>query len=698
MSVSEKMQFVLTANADGYINAMRKAGDATDTELGKAESKLDSVAGKMTKFGVGAVAAAGVAAVGLFKVGQSASDLGESVNAVNVTFGEAAAGVLKLGENAAKTVGLSKTEFNGLAVQFSSFAETIAGKGGDVVGTLDNLTQRAADFASVMNLEVNDATALFQSGLAGESEPLRKFGLDLSAAAVDAYAYAHGIAETGKQLTEGEKVQARYGLLMEKTAKNAGDFANTSDGLANQQRILTAELKNLASGIGQGVLPVMTTMISTVRQGVQMFTDLPAPVQKTIGTFATLGVGALAAAGSLSFTIGKVISMRDNLSQLGPKASGALVVLGVAATATALYMNKLHQEAQRTVDDFKAISRASDDEAIGRFRMELFLTGVEGKSTSETLKKFAEVNIEGAKRVRDLTQARIDSGVATQQEIGLVAGLQAAIENEMTARAQEAVTARESSDAVTQLSKDKRDDKDATTSVATATRALSKDRRDDAADAKAQAAATKEVEDSLAKMDTALQTLKGHLDERSAWENVLQSMGAMLTLVASGTASWRDLGAATDDEVSKVADYISAIDNIKPEVKTYLYQELDKGNLDYVLKVLEDLKQGVDVPVYLKTIGKFDLKGARAGGGPVNDGTYLVGEQGPELLSIGGSGHVTPAGETARMLGGGAPGWTSPAPIVVNVDARGAIGLSPVDLQRVVVTAIERYKRKGGTL
>lgn len=186
-----------------------------------------------------------------------ASSVGESVNALNVVFGEAAQGVIDLGEAASGAKGLSSLDFNNLSVQFSNFVKTVAGDGGDVVGTLDDLTTRAADFASVMNIDVSDAASLFQSGLAGETEPLRRYGIDLSAAAVDAYAYANGIAETGEQLTEAQKVQARYGALMAQTNQTAGDFANTSDSLANQQRILNAEWENMQAQLGTALLPVM---------------------------------------------------------------------------------------------------------------------------------------------------------------------------------------------------------------------------------------------------------------------------------------------------------------------------------------------------------------------------------------------------------------------------------------------------------
>lgn len=206
-----------------------------------------------------------------------ASNLNESLNAVQVTFGKNAKGITALGENAAKALGLSKTEFNDLAVRFSNFTRTIAGKGGDVVGTMKDLTTRASDFASVMNLDVNQAAQLFQSGLAGESEPLRQFGIDLSDAAVKAHALARGIWDGKGEMTEAEKVQARYSLLMKATNKTAGDFANTSDSLANRQRIANAQWKNAKASIGQALLPVMQSVTAFIQEkvvpAVQAFGD-----------------------------------------------------------------------------------------------------------------------------------------------------------------------------------------------------------------------------------------------------------------------------------------------------------------------------------------------------------------------------------------------------------------------------------------
>jgi murein DD-endopeptidase MepM/ murein hydrolase activator NlpD len=249
---------------------------------------------------------------------QEASDLNESLNAVKVTYGKNAEAVNRLGEEAARSLGLSKTEFNALSVRFSNFATTVAGNGGDVVGTLDDLTTRASDFASVMNLDVKEAAELFQSGLAGETEPLRAYGIDLSAAAVGNHAVATGIAESANEMTEAQKVQARYSLLMKSTAKTAGDFANTSDSLANRQRIVKAEMANAKAEIGTALMPAM--------EGLARLTQTQlVPAVRTFGQWmSTTGVPKLQQLGGW---------VRDNGSWLGKLA----IAVGGAVVAWKAY-------------------------------------------------------------------------------------------------------------------------------------------------------------------------------------------------------------------------------------------------------------------------------------------------------------------------------------------------------------------------
>lgn len=234
--------------------------------VNQAEGAFGQLSNSVKKFaGVAVAAFATIGGTQFLKDSiKQASDLGESINAVNKAYGNYAKDVLALGDDVASRLGLSTVDFNAAAVRFSAFAERITGGSGDIAGVVDSLTTRAADFASVFNIDVSEALAVFQSGLSGEAEPLKRFGINLLDSEVKAYAYANGIANVGAQLTETQKVQARYGLLLESTAKTAGDFADTSDGLANSQRILQANIKNLQAQVGEGLTPVMASLTSAL--------------------------------------------------------------------------------------------------------------------------------------------------------------------------------------------------------------------------------------------------------------------------------------------------------------------------------------------------------------------------------------------------------------------------------------------------
>jgi hypothetical protein len=259
------MSLVLNVEILGEFKNLSKATKGAGDSFSKLGGKFATIGKNIAKVtaGVG-LGLAAAAASQIRPAIQAASDLSEATNAVNVAFGDVADGILELGENSARGLGLSSTELFGMATQFSSFAKTIAGEGGNVVGVVDDITTRGADFASVFNLDVGDALAKFQSGLAGQSEPLRMYGIDLSAAAVEAHALEKGIHDGDGAMSEAEKTMARYSLLMEETDLVTGDFAATADGLANSQRILEATIEEVRAEIGEAFLPILETLMAFI--------------------------------------------------------------------------------------------------------------------------------------------------------------------------------------------------------------------------------------------------------------------------------------------------------------------------------------------------------------------------------------------------------------------------------------------------
>ena len=315
---------------------IRIVTDLDPKGLKEAERGLEKLKSISDSAFRGVAIGAGLAAAAFGKLAmdsiRQASNLEESTNAVNVAFGKSAEAVLAIGKNSAESLGLAKNEFNEAAVRFSAFAERIVGEGGDASTFIAEITQRAADFASVFNIEVSEALRVFQSGLAGEAEPLKRFGINLLQSEVQAYALASGIIEVGQQMTETQKVQARYGLLLESTAKTAGDFANTSDGLANSQRILKARFTDLQAEIGQALLPAFTDLFKAVA-------DRVLPELEKLGEFLRSPDGKKAIEDLANTVSDLTIKFLDNLEGIIRTATAIAtftVAVKVATTAVQL--------------------------------------------------------------------------------------------------------------------------------------------------------------------------------------------------------------------------------------------------------------------------------------------------------------------------------------------------------------------------
>lgn len=203
------------------------------------------------------IAGAGQKIVGFFTDSISAaSDLGESINAVNKIFGTSSQVILDWGDTQANSYGLSQRAFNQLATPLGAALKNMGFSQDEVADSTINLTKRASDMASVFNTTVPDALEAINSALRGEANPIERYGVSVNAAKVEMRALADTGKATASELTETEKAAARLALIFEQTESVAGDFTQTSGDLANAQRIQTARTEELQATIGQKLIPV----------------------------------------------------------------------------------------------------------------------------------------------------------------------------------------------------------------------------------------------------------------------------------------------------------------------------------------------------------------------------------------------------------------------------------------------------------
>jgi hypothetical protein len=195
----------------------------------------------------------------------AAADLGEEVSKNETVFGDASETVTSFAKNAASAFGQSESAALGAAGTYGNLfrsLELTEEKSAEMATTLTGL---ASDLASFNNTEVADAVDALRAGIVGETEPLKRFGININAATIEAEALALGLAETKDEIDAGVKAQATYSIIMRQTTLAQGDFARTSDGLANQQRALTAEWQNAKTEIGEGLLPVALMFVEMLR-------------------------------------------------------------------------------------------------------------------------------------------------------------------------------------------------------------------------------------------------------------------------------------------------------------------------------------------------------------------------------------------------------------------------------------------------
>lgn len=91
-----------------------------------------------------------------------------------------------------------------------------------------------------------------------------------------------------RALTSQEKAQAIYSLMQKDAADANHDFEETSDGVANQQRILAARTEDTAAAIGKDLIPAQQQMNELMLKFLKLTSKSPKTVMVLVGAFAAL--------------------------------------------------------------------------------------------------------------------------------------------------------------------------------------------------------------------------------------------------------------------------------------------------------------------------------------------------------------------------------------------------------------------------
>ena len=348
---------------------LQNAGD----KIAGIGSKISSAGNVLTGAVTAPLLAAGAAAISM------ASDYEESLNKVDVAFGESSDRIREFAKTTVDTYGIAEGTALDMAALFGDMATSMSVPRDEAAEMSEMLVGLAGDLASFKNISLDQVGTALKSIFTGETESLKELGVVMTEANLDAFALAEGFGKTTDEMTEAEKVQLRYQYVLNATKNAQGDYARTADGTANSLRTMQESAKELGVVFGQELLPTITPIIQGATKMIKSFGDLDdetkqtainiagiaaaaGPALKIVGT-ATTGIGKLTKGiGGAVSDIGKLVQSggkaTDSMGALG-KVLGALgpkgmiiggVVAGLAAVGTALW--KLHQDAiQAEIDE-----------------------------------------------------------------------------------------------------------------------------------------------------------------------------------------------------------------------------------------------------------------------------------------------------------------------------------------------------------
>lgn len=305
------------------------------------EASTKRMSQSLTALGDKAKAVGGVLSVGLTApltlIGKqavdAASDLNEAMSQVETVFGSTSDQMIRFTRTASSQLGQSQQAALSAAGALGALFDGVGLTNQQMADFSSSLLTAAADLGSFYNVDPGQALENLRSGLVGEAEPLRRFGILINEAAVETKALELGLIAAGDEMTEAQKVQARYALIMDQLGAASGDFARTSGGLANSQRILAARLQDVRAEIGTYLLPYALRAAEVVSTLLDRFQSLD---DRTKGLAVALGAAG-AAAGPVLVIFGQLVSSAGALGPLIGALTGpiGLVVAAIAGLALA---------------------------------------------------------------------------------------------------------------------------------------------------------------------------------------------------------------------------------------------------------------------------------------------------------------------------------------------------------------------------
>jgi hypothetical protein len=310
---------------------------AAETRLQSFASSVNFVSNGLS--GAFAALGAGSALGSISKAATQASDLAENIGKIGAIFGQQGKAVESDARAMANAFGVS---LNGMLDGAGKLGGLFKGAGFSADETA-NLSQQfnrlTLDASRFFNVPYDVAFQKIRSGLSGEAEPLRDFGVFLTADKIKAQALSMGLADLSGTISDTAKISATAALISNGLADAQGNAAETAGGAAAKMEEFKGRVENLYTTIGEKLTPIAGEFFGGVSTGIVAMSDAWQEASKTVLSWTSSTIGGLSdtfgAVSLLSAGIGTIADAWQIVG-IGFQATKTTIVAGFTAIVSGL--------------------------------------------------------------------------------------------------------------------------------------------------------------------------------------------------------------------------------------------------------------------------------------------------------------------------------------------------------------------------
>jgi hypothetical protein len=294
----------ISPNLDKINNSLKNTSRKIEQDANNISKNFKKIEEKAGSLGKKLMFVSVPLTLGFRKFINDASDYSESLNKVDVSFGNFSDRVKQFSETAGKNFGIDRGTALDMAAMFGDMSTGMGISQQKASELSTSLVGLAGDLASFKNMRVDEVQTALTGVFTGETESLKRLGIVMTETNLEQFAMNQGLRQKIKDLSQAEKVLLRYNYVVAMSKNSIGDFSRTSGGFANQQRILGSRFKDLSITLGVILLPYAIKFVNLLIKLVEKFQSLNPATQK----FILIIGGILIVLGPILVGIGLLIS------------------------------------------------------------------------------------------------------------------------------------------------------------------------------------------------------------------------------------------------------------------------------------------------------------------------------------------------------------------------------------------------------